>query len=195
MSSAQIAASGVGLEDILRRVENDAPESVRVREQNVFDEIAGPFSKRLVLFGCGPLGKEVLAGLRRAGVEPLAFADNNQKLWSTEVAGVPVLSRMKPQRSTRKIPASLSPSIKARPFAANLLPWAVAESLPLHRSSGSMPKFSFRKLESNCPTGLPNSATRFASAMPCWPTSVRSVSCASNYFGATRSIMRPSRPQ
>ncbi len=65
---------------------------LRAREQNAFDKIAGPYADRLVLFGAGPLGKAVLAGLRKQGVEPLAFADNNQQLWGAEVSGLPVLS-------------------------------------------------------------------------------------------------------
>ena len=33
-----------------------------------------------------------LAGLRKAGVEPVAFADNNPQLWGKSVEGVPVFS-------------------------------------------------------------------------------------------------------
>jgi len=65
---------------------------VRVRERNAFDDLARPLGKRLVLFGAGPLGKSVLAGLRKAGVEPLAFADNKRDLWRQQVMGLPVLS-------------------------------------------------------------------------------------------------------
>jgi hypothetical protein len=52
------------LEDILRRIESEPAEAVRARERTAFDELAGPFGERLVLFGAGPLGKSVLAGLR-----------------------------------------------------------------------------------------------------------------------------------
>jgi FkbM family methyltransferase len=45
-----------------------------------------------VLFGAGRLGRTTLAGLRRAGVKPLAFADNNPKLWGTEFEGFRVYS-------------------------------------------------------------------------------------------------------
>jgi FkbM family methyltransferase len=64
------------LENILRGIETEPPDAVRTRERNAFDELAGPLRDRLVLFGAGPLGKTVLTGLRKAGVEPLAFADN-----------------------------------------------------------------------------------------------------------------------
>jgi FkbM family methyltransferase len=92
VSATQIAENDLELENVLRRIETELPESVHAREQNTFDEIAGPYSDRLVLFGAGPLGKGILAGLRRAGIEPLSFADNNQELWGKEVSGLLVLS-------------------------------------------------------------------------------------------------------
>ena len=80
------------LETILRRIETELPDTVRARERSAFDDLASPLGKRLVLFGAGPLGNGVLAGLRKAGVEPLAFADNNRDLWRQQVMGLPVLS-------------------------------------------------------------------------------------------------------
>jgi hypothetical protein len=66
--------------------------SVVKREQSTFDDLAVPFEKSLVLFGAGGLGKKTLTGLRRIGMEPLAFADNNPVLWGKEIDGVKVLS-------------------------------------------------------------------------------------------------------
>ena len=80
------------LEDILRRIETESPDTVRARERSAFDDLARPLGDKLVLFGAGPLGKSVLAGLRKAGVEPLAFADNNRDRWHQQVMGLPVLS-------------------------------------------------------------------------------------------------------
>ena len=80
------------LEDILRRIEAEPPDAVRARERSAFDDLAHPLGEKLVLFGAGPLGKDVLAGLRKAGVEPLAFADNNRDRWHQQVMGLPVLS-------------------------------------------------------------------------------------------------------
>jgi FkbM family methyltransferase len=82
----------VQLENILRRIEAEPPETVRARECSAFDDLASPLGGRLVLFGAGPLGKAILAGLRKAGVEPLAFADNNRDLWHQQVMGLAVLS-------------------------------------------------------------------------------------------------------
>lgn len=45
-----------------------------------------------VLFGAGRLGRIALMGLRKAGIEPLAFADNSSGLWGQKVEGVEVLS-------------------------------------------------------------------------------------------------------
>ena len=66
------------------------PEEVRRLEQSAFDEISG--SKQLVLCGAGGLGRKTLQGLRKAGIEPVAFTDNNARLWNTEVEGVYVHS-------------------------------------------------------------------------------------------------------
>lgn len=92
MTPAQSPASVEQLENILRRVEAETPDAVRARERSAFDDLARPFGERLVLFGAGPLGKSALAGLRKAGVEPLAFADNKRDLWHQQVLGLPVLS-------------------------------------------------------------------------------------------------------
>lgn len=47
---------------------------------------------RIVFFGAGRLGEIALCDARRAGIEPLAFADNNTQRWGTECQGVPVVS-------------------------------------------------------------------------------------------------------
>jgi FkbM family methyltransferase len=67
------------------------------REAGTFAQLA-PFGNRIVLFGAGGLGRRVLAGLRGNGIEPLAFSDNNSKLWGTAVDGLAVLS---PQDAVR----------------------------------------------------------------------------------------------
>ena len=66
--------------------------SAKVREQSAFDEATAPFGKSLVLFGAGNLGKKTLAGLRSAGIEPLAFSDNNRELWGKKIEGIEVFS-------------------------------------------------------------------------------------------------------
>jgi FkbM family methyltransferase len=67
-------------------------ESVIDRERSTFDRLAGPFAGSIVLFGAGGVGKVTLKGLRSAGMEPLAFADNDPALWGTTVDGLLVLS-------------------------------------------------------------------------------------------------------
>lgn len=67
------------------------------RERSTFDTLAAPLERSIVLFGAGNLGRMTLAGLRAAGTEPLAFADNNPRLWDTTLDGLQVLS---PQRAT-----------------------------------------------------------------------------------------------
>ena len=71
---------------------SESPASVRQREALRFDELTAPFSGSLVLFGAGNLGRRTLAGLRKLGIEPMAFSDNNPSIWGKEVEGVPVFS-------------------------------------------------------------------------------------------------------
>ena len=78
--------------DTLQKLFIETMDDVYRREQYTFDKLAEPFNKSLVLFGAGGLGKKTLAGLRRVGIEPLAFADNNSTLWGKDVNGVQVLS-------------------------------------------------------------------------------------------------------
>lgn len=70
----------------------DLEESVRIEERSIFDALAGGTDSELVLFGAGNLGRRVLAGLRRIGVEPLVFIDNNAAIHGSLVDGLEVLS-------------------------------------------------------------------------------------------------------
>jgi FkbM family methyltransferase len=69
------------------------------RERSVFELKAGASKDLIVLFGAGRVGRKTLAGLRKAGIEPLAFADNDARLWNTSVEGVDVLS---PEEAARR---------------------------------------------------------------------------------------------
>jgi len=53
---------------------------------------------KVVLFGAGGLGRQTLACLRAASIEPLAFCDNNETLWQTTVDGLKVVA---PQEAAR----------------------------------------------------------------------------------------------
>src|SRR6266511_5813966 len=57
----------------------------RARERSAYDLMAGAEKDRIVLFGVGRLGRKTLSGLRKAGIEPIAFMDNNARLWNTSV--------------------------------------------------------------------------------------------------------------
>jgi len=79
------------LEVVLQRIGSESLEAVRAREKSTFAKFAGQNEERLILFGAGSLGRLVLQGLKQAGMQPIAFADNNERLWNTEIGGVPVL--------------------------------------------------------------------------------------------------------
>ena len=76
------------LEEVLKK---DATALIN-EQKTVFDQLTVATGETFILFGSGRLGQITLAGLRKAGVEPLAFADNNPKLWNTSVEGLRVLS-------------------------------------------------------------------------------------------------------
>jgi len=79
------------LEMVLGRLQSEPMAAVRSREQGAFAKFAGHNQNRLILHGAGPLGRLVLHGLEQAGLRPIAFTDNNERLWHTEIGGVPVL--------------------------------------------------------------------------------------------------------
>ena len=80
------------LDPVMQRLQSESSENTRTRERNAFAAFAGSNEERIILFGAGPLGHMVLEGLEEAGIPPIAFADNNERLWLTEIKGIPVLS-------------------------------------------------------------------------------------------------------
>ena len=73
----------------------------RARESRAFDEASR--GRSLVLMGAGGLGRRALAGLRAAGVTPLAFADNDADRQGTTHEGVRILS---PEDAAREFGAT-----------------------------------------------------------------------------------------
>lgn len=72
-------------------------EEAQERESSAFDKVAGPGSE-LVLFGAGNLGRRTLAGLRKIGIEPRCFVDNNSSRWGQSLDGLPLIG---PQEAAR----------------------------------------------------------------------------------------------
>jgi FkbM family methyltransferase len=75
----------------LERLLSERVEGAAERERTSFQRCTQPFQASLVLFGAGGLGRRTLAGLRKLQIEPLAFSDNNPRLWGTTVDGLAVL--------------------------------------------------------------------------------------------------------
>ena len=80
------------LESLLAELSAEPPARMEKRVSSAFDGIAAPYQNRVVLFGCGQLGKMTVPGLRNVGMEPLAFCDNNSRLWGTRIEDIPVLA-------------------------------------------------------------------------------------------------------
>ncbi|MFL6231266.1 MAG: FkbM family methyltransferase [Pyrinomonadaceae bacterium] len=83
----------------LERLLAESPETARRRSSSVLDLREGD---ALVLYGAGTLGRAALAGLRAAGVEPAAFADDTPGKEGQIIDGVPV---MKPRTAAERFGA------------------------------------------------------------------------------------------
>ncbi len=81
------------LDQLLAKMKAEPKYEAEERAQFSFDRLARPFEENFVLFGAGPLGKMTLRRLQAAGVEPVAFADNNERLWGTRIEGIEVFSK------------------------------------------------------------------------------------------------------
>ena len=77
---------------ILAEMEVEPKEACFERWRGLFDHLADPLADHMVLFGAGDFGQLVLGRLRKVGVEPLCFADNNRARWGSRVRGIEVLS-------------------------------------------------------------------------------------------------------
>jgi FkbM family methyltransferase len=76
----------------LEQMLSESPAATRERERDAFWQLADRFDKEFVIFGAGQLGAKVAHALRRHGIEPIAFADNNTQLWGRSINGIPVTS-------------------------------------------------------------------------------------------------------
>src|SRR5437868_6478553 len=70
---------------------SESAEAARRRERLAFDQAAEGRGQDLILFGAGNLGRSILRQLRDLKVEPLAFCDNNPRLWGQVLDGLTVL--------------------------------------------------------------------------------------------------------
>ncbi len=65
---------------------------VLVRQRAYWHSATKLTGDNIVLFGAGALGRHTFAGMRKAGMVPLAFADNGEAVQGTEIDGIPVIS-------------------------------------------------------------------------------------------------------
>ncbi len=81
----------MNLQALLTELLRESRPAMEARATAEFDRIAAPFQDRIVIFGGGHLGRLAVSGLQAAGLGPLAFCDNNPRLWGTEIDHAPVL--------------------------------------------------------------------------------------------------------
>jgi FkbM family methyltransferase len=65
---------------------------IATREKEIRSRVSVDKNNRPLLFGCGELGQVCADRLRKCGIEPVAFCDNNPKRWGTVINGIPVMS-------------------------------------------------------------------------------------------------------
>lgn len=80
------------LESELEMLLSESVEHARKRSHETFGEMMTSVGGRVVLFGAGNMGRQVLTRLRQEGIEPLAFADNSKANWGRVLNEVQVLS-------------------------------------------------------------------------------------------------------
>ena len=80
------------LDQRLEKLLSENIDSVLNRESQSLESIVGSLDQPFLLFGSGNLGRKVLRKLKSIGKSPLAFIDNNSKLWGTDVEGVPIMA-------------------------------------------------------------------------------------------------------
>jgi FkbM family methyltransferase len=76
----------------LERLLAEDRTSILKREVETLESSIGSLDKPFVLYGAGNLGRKVLKKLNSIGKQPVAFIDNNAKLWGADIQGVPVMS-------------------------------------------------------------------------------------------------------
>jgi FkbM family methyltransferase len=87
-----MSMSGLHCDEQFDAIFSESIEQARQRERAAFDDSAGGHAKSLVLYGAGNLGRMALRGLRKNGLDAMAFADANPTLREQKIESVPVLS-------------------------------------------------------------------------------------------------------
>jgi len=76
----------------LREILTEPISAVKEREASALDQLLLTHQNRVVLYGCGALGRKAIEKLQELGIQPLALCDNNELLWGTVIQGISVLS-------------------------------------------------------------------------------------------------------
>jgi FkbM family methyltransferase len=71
---------------------SEGVEGALEREAAAIEALGDLEATGIVLFGAGSLGLHTLGCLRKIGIEPLCFIDNNNSLWGEILEGIPVLA-------------------------------------------------------------------------------------------------------
>jgi FkbM family methyltransferase len=92
MSSTAVASKAERGAERLAPLFVESRAEARDRELEIACRVTSPDAPPVILFGAGGLGRRVRAALASAGAPPVAFTDNDRRLWDTSVDGVAVIS-------------------------------------------------------------------------------------------------------
>jgi FkbM family methyltransferase len=76
----------------LREILTESISAVKKREASALEQLLLAHQNRVVIFGCGALGRKAIEKLQQLGIQPIAVCDNNELLWGTAIQGISVLS-------------------------------------------------------------------------------------------------------
>jgi FkbM family methyltransferase len=76
----------------LREILTESISAVKKREASALEQLLLAHQNRVVIFGCGALGRKAIEKLQELGIQPIAVCDNNELLWGTAIQGISVLS-------------------------------------------------------------------------------------------------------
>jgi FkbM family methyltransferase len=80
------------LDILLKELLSESPEETAQRMKDGYARATLSGVGKVVIFGVGQLGRFLLPAVRSAGLEPVAYCDNNSRHWGVEIDGVPVMS-------------------------------------------------------------------------------------------------------
>ena len=187
----------ISLESRLNKILEQNPSDLIREQKSKFDRRIKTTGEVYVLFGAGYLGKIALRNLRKIGIEPVAFTDNNSSLWNTSVEDLKVfapeeaVARFK-QKAIFVITVYTSRSVWEQLSTLDVEPVSFA-SLAWKYSEAFLPYYTLE-----LPNKIFDQAEDIRKAFPLWSDDVSRIEYLAQLEWRTtldRSVLPPHLPQ